>query len=60
MLVVSIRILRCLSEHFRGAVMTRRTVSPEQLAANGRKLIQYRATVTADLIRKAIASSREP
>ena len=32
--------------------------SPEQLAANGRKLIEYRATIIADLIRKAIASGR--
>jgi creatinine amidohydrolase len=29
--------------------------SPRQLAANGRKLIQYRASVTADFIREAIA-----
>ena len=32
--------------------------SPEQLAANGRKLIEYRAAITADYIRKAVASSK--
>jgi len=34
--------------------------SSEQLAANGRKLIEYRARFTAEHIRKAIADSREP
>lgn len=34
--------------------------SPEQLAANGKKIIEYRARLTADHIRKAIAGSREP
>ncbi|MQA90163.1 MAG: creatininase family protein [Gemmatimonas sp.] len=34
--------------------------SPEQLATNGRKLIDYRAKLIADAIRNAIVSSREP
>lgn len=34
--------------------------SPEQLAANGKKIIEFRARVTAEHIRKAIADSREP